>query len=166
MFYINMLGFSLFKNIHKFHGFRKTTNIYFISIRVCLLYFVFCVKLDNHSILAQNEEIPSGINPSQYQETPSMGQQGTYNVLFVMSFIFILLKLGAIGNTKECLFPFSDEIKFHDPSEFVLQGDIHQQDVNQETMNQASEEINHSSESIPHSHDEHGHGIRESFDAE
>ena len=53
-----MLGFSLFKNIHKFHGFRKTTNIYFISIRVCLLYFIFCVKLDNHSILAQNEDIP------------------------------------------------------------------------------------------------------------
>ena len=80
-----MLEFRFSKNIfHKFPIFRGNSKINYISIKVCLLYLVFCVaRIDNHSVLAENEELPTDVNPS-------MDQQGIYYRVLCLLYLEIL----------------------------------------------------------------------------
>ena len=67
---------------------------------------------------------------------------------------------------------FTDEVKFHDPSEFASQNDISNQNIQQQHASQPEPNtLNQNQPSggkahAPHSHQAHGHGIGESVDAE
>ena len=79
-----MLEFRFSKSIHKFHVFRGNTKINYISIKVCLLCLVFCVpRIDNHSVLAENEELAPDVNLS-------MDQQGIYYIVLCLLCLEIL----------------------------------------------------------------------------
>ena len=143
-------------------------------------FIVFQISLNNFTN-AQHGRVAPGVNPNKYQQEVPVAKQGKiilsvsdwdkeFWLIPIYHFSIIMVWVTIFND-------FSEDVKFHDPSEFAQQNNIPNQNIQQQQQQQQVNQpeptnLNQNQQQpsgkahAPHSHQAHGHGIGESVDAE